>query len=241
MLFPGADPLALQLLQSLLEFNPRKRITVDHALRHSFLSDFHSHAMEVVTDRPMDVEVEVVKEAPENLKMTVAEEISRYWTAVPRTFSSESQTTRPLFVKPEVTSTFEVANRSSYSNNSSSSSMGAGSNKSIGPPPSSGSGMEDAIGYLGSLHSTSESSGKSMLTEGCTGCGDNKKPLASVYDESTSDTDASLFGLPEERTSCSGSNSSSSSSSSDASYQNDSSSVVGASLTRHKSKAFFLF
>ena len=187
----------------------------------------------------MDVEVEVVKEAPENLKVTVAEEISRYWTAVPRKFPSETQIVRPIVVKPEVTTTSAEAASSSgsSSNNSSSSSIGAGSNKSIGPTAS----MENATGFLGSLQSNSESSvfgGKSMSTEACisTSCEDGKKPLASVYNESASDTDASLFGLPEERTSGSGSNSSSSSS--DTSYQNDASSVDRASTRR---KSFFLF
>ena len=199
--------------------------------------------MEVVTDRPMDVEVEVIKEAPENLKVTVAEEISRYWTAVPRKFPSETQMVRPVVVKPEVTFATEAASSSSSGSGSrsSSNSIAAGGNKSVGSAASSGSGGTiDATCFLGSLQSNSESSelcGKSMSMEACkaNSCEVDKKPLSSVYNESTSDTDASLFGLPEERTSGSGSNSSSSSS--DTSYQNDSS--VDRALTRRKS--FFLF
>ena len=71
-LFCGADVTALNLLKSMLEFDPTKRITVDQALRHSFLADFHTPGMELSVDRPLDAEVELLREAPENLKATVS-------------------------------------------------------------------------------------------------------------------------------------------------------------------------
>ena len=71
-LFCGADVTALHLLKSMLEFDPTKRITVDQALRHSFLADFHTPGMEISVDRPLDAEVELLREAPENLKATVS-------------------------------------------------------------------------------------------------------------------------------------------------------------------------
>ncbi len=39
--YPGANPLALDLLSKLLAFDPLKRITVETALEHPYLADFH--------------------------------------------------------------------------------------------------------------------------------------------------------------------------------------------------------
>ena len=41
MMYPDASPLALGLLERLLVFNPRKRITVDSALEHPYLALYH--------------------------------------------------------------------------------------------------------------------------------------------------------------------------------------------------------
>jgi mitogen-activated protein kinase 1/3 len=36
-MFPHANPLALDMLEKLLAFNPTKRITVEEALKHPYL------------------------------------------------------------------------------------------------------------------------------------------------------------------------------------------------------------
>ncbi|KAL7753867.1 mitogen activated protein kinase [Sorochytrium milnesiophthora] len=41
VLFPKANPLAIDMLERLLAFNPSKRITVDDALRHPYLEPYH--------------------------------------------------------------------------------------------------------------------------------------------------------------------------------------------------------
>ena len=39
-MFPDADPLAIDLLSKLLEFNPDKRINVDDAIQHPYFEKF---------------------------------------------------------------------------------------------------------------------------------------------------------------------------------------------------------
>ena len=47
-LYPNASPDALDLLYKLLTFDPKKRITLDQALQHPYLSAFHSEIDEVM-------------------------------------------------------------------------------------------------------------------------------------------------------------------------------------------------
>jgi mitogen-activated protein kinase 7 len=44
---PAANPLAIDLLNKLLEFDPSKRITVEEALAHPYLSAYHDDDDEV--------------------------------------------------------------------------------------------------------------------------------------------------------------------------------------------------
>lgn len=45
-LFPGANPLAVDLLARMLEFDPRRRISVEQALAHPWLAQLHDAASE---------------------------------------------------------------------------------------------------------------------------------------------------------------------------------------------------
>lgn len=38
----GANPLAIDLALKMLKFDPDKRITIEEALRHSYISDLHT-------------------------------------------------------------------------------------------------------------------------------------------------------------------------------------------------------
>lgn len=44
--FPDADPQALDLMEQMLQFDPRKRIDVNQALRHPWLAQLYDEAAE---------------------------------------------------------------------------------------------------------------------------------------------------------------------------------------------------
>lgn len=46
--FPDADPLAIDLMERMLEFDPRKRIDVNEALKHPWLAQLHDESAEPV-------------------------------------------------------------------------------------------------------------------------------------------------------------------------------------------------
>merc|ERR1712130_120311 len=48
MFFPNANPLALDLLNKMLQFDPTRRITVEEALSHPYLESLHDDADEPV-------------------------------------------------------------------------------------------------------------------------------------------------------------------------------------------------
>ena len=50
-LFKGASKEALDFLRKTLEFNPSKRLTVEQALKHPFVRQFHNPAEELVCNK----------------------------------------------------------------------------------------------------------------------------------------------------------------------------------------------
>mmetsp|Transcript_9942 Transcript_9942/g.14877 ORF Transcript_9942/g.14877 Transcript_9942/m.14877 type:complete len:573 (+) Transcript_9942:142-1860(+) len=58
-LFPkDANPLALDLMKKMLEFIPDDRITVDDALQHPYLTDFHTQIREPIGERTFNFDFE---------------------------------------------------------------------------------------------------------------------------------------------------------------------------------------
>lgn len=57
-LFPDANPLALDLLGRMLEFDQTKRISVEAALEHPYLTELHSKAKEPVCDKAFNFDFE---------------------------------------------------------------------------------------------------------------------------------------------------------------------------------------
>lgn len=56
--FPRADPAALDLLEGLLAFDPSKRITVEKALEHPWLQEYHNTSHEPACNTPFDFSFE---------------------------------------------------------------------------------------------------------------------------------------------------------------------------------------
>ncbi len=68
-LFPGANPLALDILKKMLNFNPIKRCSVEEALCHPYLADLHKDVEEPVcpTAFNFDFEKDYPEEMPKEL------------------------------------------------------------------------------------------------------------------------------------------------------------------------------
>lgn len=53
-LYPNANPLAVDLIDKMLVFDPRKRITVIEALNHPYLAMLHDESLEPIAPSPFD-------------------------------------------------------------------------------------------------------------------------------------------------------------------------------------------
>ncbi|EIE86117.1 MAP kinase [Rhizopus delemar RA 99-880] len=76
-LYPRANPMAIDLLNKLLEFDPSKRITVEEALAHPYLSAYHDEDDEPTHSQTFDFSFEVV-DAIEDMSRMIAQEVMSY-------------------------------------------------------------------------------------------------------------------------------------------------------------------
>lgn len=76
-LFPEANPEALKLLDRMLAFDPSKRITVEEALEHRYLSIWHDASDEPECPTPFNFDFEAVDDINEMRKM-ILEEVFRF-------------------------------------------------------------------------------------------------------------------------------------------------------------------
>ncbi|KAL3320116.1 Mitogen-activated protein kinase 1 [Cichlidogyrus casuarinus] len=77
-LFINTNANALDLLDKLLTFDPRKRISVEDALAHAYLRPYYDPEDEPVADRPFSFEAEVDDLPVEDLKRKILEEVESF-------------------------------------------------------------------------------------------------------------------------------------------------------------------
>jgi len=75
-LYPSADDEAMDLLKKLLTFNPDKRITVEQALEHPYIAQFHNPAEEIVCEKV------IVMPMNDNKKFSVATYRDELYTSI---------------------------------------------------------------------------------------------------------------------------------------------------------------
>ncbi|KAG2222389.1 hypothetical protein INT45_006911 [Circinella minor] len=76
-LYPRANPLAIDLLNKLLEFDPAKRITVEEALAHPYLGAYHDEDDEPTHTETFDFSFEVV-DSIEDMRKMIAQEVMSF-------------------------------------------------------------------------------------------------------------------------------------------------------------------
>jgi mitogen-activated protein kinase 1/3 len=76
-LFPRASPLACDLLDHLLQFDPDRRYTVEQALRHPYLEELHCEEDEPTCDTldPADFYFEFLKTTKDDLRLLIYQEV----------------------------------------------------------------------------------------------------------------------------------------------------------------------
>ncbi|XP_019170354.1 PREDICTED: mitogen-activated protein kinase homolog MMK2-like [Ipomoea nil] len=77
--FPNMSPLAIDLLEKMLVFDPNRRITVDEALSHPFLSSLHDINDEPICPRPFWFDFEEPSFNEENIKELIWKESVKFY------------------------------------------------------------------------------------------------------------------------------------------------------------------
>jgi len=88
-LFPNASPEALDLLRKMLHFNPAKRITVDQALSHPYLSALHEPTDEPVAPAPFNFDFEHHDLAPESYRELIYQEVLAFHPETAYTYNNQ--------------------------------------------------------------------------------------------------------------------------------------------------------
>ena len=85
---------ALHLLKGMLEIHPRKRITVNEALRHPFLEALHKADDEPLCNEVFAFEFEKTELSREKVQELIWEEIKEYHPHISETFPSSAHSAR---------------------------------------------------------------------------------------------------------------------------------------------------
>ena len=73
-LFPNANPIALDLLEKMLTFNPKKRYTVDQCISHPYFEGLHDPEQEPIATATFDWTFDAVELTKENLQSMIYDE-----------------------------------------------------------------------------------------------------------------------------------------------------------------------
>merc|ERR1712146_124792 len=76
--FPNASKEALDLLEKMLHFNPEKRISVEDALNHPYMSKSRIKEYEKESETKLDMAFEGIHLTKENLQAKIWEEICTF-------------------------------------------------------------------------------------------------------------------------------------------------------------------
>jgi len=77
-LYPRANPSSISLLDKMLAFDPRKRITVTEALEHPYFSGLHDPRLELSATAPFDLDMPEEELKEEELKEMFWNEMLHY-------------------------------------------------------------------------------------------------------------------------------------------------------------------
>jgi mitogen-activated protein kinase 7 len=77
-LFPAASPVALELLGTMLQLDPKKRVSAEDALGHKYLERYHDPKDEPVCSPPFDFDFEKMLITKDELKDAIINEIMDY-------------------------------------------------------------------------------------------------------------------------------------------------------------------
>ncbi|KAG0021504.1 Mitogen-activated protein kinase [Entomortierella chlamydospora] len=88
-LYPRASPLAIDLLEKLLDFDPAARITVEQALAHPYLAAYHEEDDEPSHDQIFDFSFETTDRIDE-MKRLIAQEVMSYKASKEQALGSQN-------------------------------------------------------------------------------------------------------------------------------------------------------
>ncbi|KAH9073079.1 CMGC/MAPK/ERK protein kinase [Lactarius deliciosus] len=107
-LFPHANPLALDLLAKMLNFDPAKRITCEQALEHPYLAVWHDPTDEPVCPNKFDFFFEE-EDSIEGMKKLIVDEVNSFRSETPQGGGGGRRPASPIMDDPSAELERELA------------------------------------------------------------------------------------------------------------------------------------